>query len=142
MSSLKSAVCLLICACLLSRFAQGQAAPASERPEDQISQLERDWLAADSKGDAARLGGIVANDFIGSSSDGRILSKQDIIPRGGSTGSFAGAVIGETTVRVFGDAAVLMGAIKTANSQEIRVTMVCQRRANGWQMIAAQLSHP
>jgi hypothetical protein len=112
------------------------------KPEDQIMQLERDWLAADSIGDAARLGGIVADDFMGGSSDGRILSKQDIIPRGGSTGALAGAVTGETTVRVFGDTAVLMGAIKKADSQDIRVTMVCQRRANGWQMIAAQLLHP
>jgi len=144
MSSLKSALCLslLLCTCVVSRFAQGQAAPASVKPEDQISQLERDWLAADANGDVAQLGGIVADDFMGGSSDGRILSKQDIIPRGGSTGAFAGAVTGDTTVRIFGDTAVLMGAIKTADSQQIRVTLVCQRRANRWQMIAAQLSHP
>jgi len=112
------------------------------KPEDQILQLERDWLAADGKGDAVRLAGIVADDFMGGSSDGSLLSKQDIIPRGGSVGAFAGAATKDSNVRVFGDTAVLMGAIKTADSGEIRVTLVCQRRANGWQMIAAQLSHP
>jgi len=141
MSFLKPALglSLLVCAC---QFALGQTAPASVKPEDQILQLERDWLAADGTGDAARLSGIVADDFMGGSSDGRLLSKQDIIPRRGSAGAFAGAVTRDTTVRVFGDTAVLMGAIKTADSGEIRVTLVCQRRANGWQMIAAQLSHP
>jgi Domain of unknown function (DUF4440) len=144
MSSLKSALCLglLVCAGLLCRFSKGQAAPASVKPEDQILQLERDWLAADGKGDTVRLAGIVADDFMGGSSDGRLLSKQDIIPRGGSEGAFAGAATRDTNVRVFGDTAVLMGAIKTADSGEIRVTMVCQKRLNGWQMIAAQLSHP
>ena len=141
MNFLKSALCLglLVCA---SKFAPGQAGPANAKPEDQVLQLERDWLAADGKGDAARLGGIVADDFMGSSSDGRLLSKPDIIPRGGSAGAFRGAVTKDTAVRVFGDTAVLMGAIETADSEEIRVTLVCQRRTNGWQMIAAQLSHP
>lgn len=144
MSSLKYALCLglLVSAYILCRFTQGQAVHANVKPEDQILQLEHDWLAADAKGDTAKLQAIVADDFMGGSSDGRLLSKQDIIPQRGSAGAFAGAVTKDTTVRVFGDTAVLMGAIKAADSEEIRVTMVCQRRASGWQMIAAQLGHP
>ena len=112
------------------------------KPEDQILQLERDWLAADGRGDAQSLRRLVADDFMGGSPGGSLLSKDDIIPRGGS-GAFADAVPTDTSVRIFGDTAVLMGFIKTAGSGEpTRVTLVCQKRSQAWQMIAAQLGHP
>jgi ketosteroid isomerase-like protein len=139
-------VCLFVM-CLVTALcgvAQGQATTSSAKPEDQVAQLERDWLAADGKGDVAALRRIVADDFIGQSFDGPVLSKDDVIPQGGGPGGFAGATPGETTVRVFGDTAVLMGLMKmkTPNQPtEIRVTLVCQKRPQGWQMIAAQLAH-
>jgi hypothetical protein len=90
----------------------------------------------------ARLSSLVADDFMGGSPDGMLLSKADIIPRGAGHGAFAGATPTDTSVRVFGDTAVLMGSIKTAESGLIRVTLVYQKRADTWQMIAAQLAHP
>jgi len=123
--------------------AQQQATPSTSKPEDQVTQLERDWLTADGKGDAASLRRIIADDFIGSSFDGGLLSKEDIIPQGGGPGGFAGATPSETNVRVFGDTAVLMGLITTGGpqSKDIRATLVCQKRPQGWQMIAARLTH-
>jgi hypothetical protein len=119
-----------------------QRAPAStSKPEDQVTQLERDWLTADGKGDAASLRRIIADDFIGSSFDGGLLSKEDIIPQGGGPGGFAGATPSDTNVRVFGDTAVLIGVITTNGSKEIRATLVSQKRPQGWQMIAARLTH-
>ena len=56
---------------------------------------------------------------------------------------FAGATAGETNVRVFGDTAVLMGVINAAGgpqSKQIRVVLVCQKRPEGWQMVAAQMT--
>ena len=143
MRSFKFSLCLglFVYAGVLCRLAPGQAGPANAKPEDQVLQLERDWLAADGKGDTAMLAHMIADDFMGGSSNGRLLDKQDVIPQGGSQGAFVGAVTRDTTVRVFGDTAVLMGAIRTADAEEIRVTMVCQRRVNGWQMIAMQLGH-
>ena len=45
-------------------------------------------------------------------------------------------------MRVFGDTGVLMGVINTAAGQpKVRVTLVFQKRPQGWQMIAAQLMH-
>ena len=119
-----------------------EATTSSTKPEDHVLQLERDWLAADAKADAARLSSLVADDFMGGSPDGMLLSKADIIPRGAGPGAFAGATPTDTSVRVFGDTAVLMGSIKTAESGLIRVTLVYQKRADTWQMIAAQLAHP
>jgi ketosteroid isomerase-like protein len=127
----------------LSVAQQQQATASMSRPEDQVTQLERDWLTADGKGDAASLRRIIADDFIGSSFDGGMLSKEDIIPQGGGPGGFAGATPGETNVRIFGDTAVLMGVITTGGPQpeEIRATLVCQKKPQGWQMIAARLTH-
>jgi ketosteroid isomerase-like protein len=123
-------------------LAQQQATASTGKPEDQVTQLERDWLTADGKGDVAFLQQMIADDFIGSSFDGGLLNKEDIIPQGGKPGGFAGATPGETNVRIFGDTAVLMGVITTAGPQpnEIRVTLVCQKRPQGWQMIAARLT--
>jgi hypothetical protein len=124
-------------------LAQQQATGSNNRPEDQVTQLERDWLAADAKGDGASLRRIISDDFIGSSFDGGVLSKEDIIPQGGGPGGFAGATPTETNVRVFGDTGVLLGVITTGGPEpkQIRVTLVCQKKPQGWQMIAAHLTH-
>jgi ketosteroid isomerase-like protein len=146
MSSARSISCivLIICFSAILSCAQEQAAGADTKPEDQVKQVERDWLTADAKGDVASLRRIIADGFIGSTFDGGLLSKDDIIPQGGGPGGFAGATPGETTVRVFGNTGVLMGVINAApgpQSKQIRVTLVCQKRPQGWQMIAAQLTH-
>ena len=48
----------------------------------------------------------------------------------------------ESTVRVFGDTAVLMGsvAVEGANAGNMRVTTVFQKRPLGWQMIATHMA--
>ena len=139
MSSRKLALCIILVLGTVLGHAQVQTA-AGAKAEDQIAQLERDWLAADAKGDAASLRQLIADDFIGSSFNGSLLTKQDIIPEAGHPGGFTGASTGETQVRVFGDTAVLMGTIDSANaSQHTRVTLVCQKRGPAWQMIAARM---
>jgi uncharacterized protein DUF4440 len=104
-------VCLITCSGATFSLAQGPATKPDNKPEDQVTQLERDWLAADANGDRASLRRIISDDFIGSSFDGGLLTKRDIIPEGPSApGGFAGATPGETNVRVFGDTAVLMAS--------------------------------
>jgi len=144
MSLSRSIICFLtVCFAATLCSAQAPAAASNNKPEDQVAQLERDWLAADAKGDTAWLRRIIADDFIGSTFDGTLLSKHDIVPDHSGAGGFAGATLGETNVRVFGDTSVLMGIIKTAGAEpkQIRVTLVCQKRHEGWQMIAAELTH-
>jgi hypothetical protein len=143
MSSLNTtlALALVAFATVSVRHSQ-QATTTAAKPEEQILQLERDWLAADGQGDVVSLRRLVADDFMGGSPGGTLLAKEDIIPRGGP-GAFLGAVPADTSVRIFGDTAVLMGFIKTSGTQEmVRVTLVCQKRAEAWQIIAAQLAHP
>jgi ketosteroid isomerase-like protein len=136
---------VILCAGARLSFAQERAASSNNKPEDQVKQLEHDWLAADAKGDRAALRRIISDDFIGSSFDGGLLNRGDIIPeRPSGPGGFAGATPGETNVLVFGDTAVLMGVINTASGPQpkpIHVTVVCQKNPQGWQMIAVQLTH-
>jgi ketosteroid isomerase-like protein len=126
-----------------SHFAISAQTTASATPEDQVAQLERDWLAADAKGDSAAFDRIVANDFMGSAFNGTILTKQDITPQGGNPGGLAGATPSDTSVRVFGSTAVLIGFLlkgDAANPTRTRVTLVCQKRAQGWQIVAAEMA--
>ena len=146
MSSARPAIlgALIVClGCLGTTLslAQQAAAGSSSKPEDQVLQVERDWLAADAKGDTATLRRMIADDFIGTSFNGSLLDKDSIIPQGGGPGGFAGATPGETNVRVFGDTGVLMGVINTAGSEKIRVVLVSRKGPQGWQIVAAQLTH-
>jgi ketosteroid isomerase-like protein len=46
-------------------------------------------------------------------------------------------------VRVFGDTGVLMGMIirdGQPQAKQVHVTLVCQKKTQGWQIIAAQLT--
>jgi ketosteroid isomerase-like protein len=136
-------VVLIICVVAVLSFAQGQTAAPNSKAEDEVKQLERDWLTADAKGDVASLRRIISDDFIGSNFEGQVLSKHDIVPERTGPGGFAGATLGDTNVRVFGDTAVLMGVINTGGAppRQIHVTLVVQKRQQGWQMIAAELTH-
>jgi len=116
---------------------------ARANPEDQIAQLERDWLAADAKGDTAAFDRIVADDFIGSAFNGSILTKQDIMPQGGNPGGLTGATPSDTRVRVFGNTAVLIWFLNqgdVATPTRTRITLVCQKRAQGWQIVAGEMA--
>jgi len=145
MSSKRSilSVVLIICVGASLSLAQGQAGSSNSKAEDQVMQLERDWLTADAKGDLPSLRRIISDDFIGSSFEGQVLSKKDIVPEEMGPGGFAGATPSNTNVRIFGDTAILMGVINMAGTppKQIHVTLVCQKRSEGWQMIAAELTH-
>ena len=132
---------LLVCFGTTLNFAQ--KAGADSKPEDQLRQMERDWLAADAKGDIASLRQLISDDFIGSSFDGGVLRKGDILPQDTGPGGFAGATPGETDARVFGNTGVLIGVLNMGNGPEskpIRVVLVYQKGSQGWMMIAAQLT--
>lgn len=135
-------VFLTICIGAAMGAAQDSSVKSKNAPEEQVKQVELDWLSADAKGDAASLQRIIADDFIGTSLNGGLLFKADIIPQNAGPGGFAGATPSQTNVRVFGDTAVLMGTVNTGatHSDQIRVTLVFQKRQQEWQIIAAHLS--
>src|SRR5258708_21335771 len=103
MSSIRTIFLFVLIACLAATLslAGGQGAASNSNPEDQVTQLERDWLAADAAGDVASLRRIISYDFMGSSFEGQVLSKRDIVPERSGPGGFSGGPVGDTTVRVF-----------------------------------------
>lgn len=142
MPSIRACLTIIVFA-VSSHIAVSAQTAARTTPEDQVAQLERDWLSADAKGDSAAFDRIVANDFLGSAFNGNLLTKQDIMPQGGSPGGLAGSTPSDTSVRVFGDTAVLIGFLlkgDMANPTRTRVTLVCQKRAQGWQIVAAEMA--
>jgi len=118
--------------------------PSTDKGEDQIVQTERAWLAAEASDDLPALRRIVADDFIGTAFGPNVLTKTDIVPpEGASSNRMPKSSLRESTVRVYGDTAVLIGNVVNDDPKQpgnLRVTTVFQKRPQGWQMIAAHMA--
>jgi ketosteroid isomerase-like protein len=77
-----------------------------------LEQLERDWVGALTRADAAALDGIWDDGFIFTDPDGRTLSRKECL-RGLGSGDLAieSAEILRVRVRTFGDTGVVLGFI-------------------------------
>jgi hypothetical protein len=88
---------------------------------------------------------LIADDFLGNGPGGNILNKTDIVPPGGGERpKMPKSRLKESTVRVFGNTAVVMGSVahETLAEPGFRFTLVFLNRGQGWQMIAAHLASP
>jgi uncharacterized protein DUF4440 len=119
--------------------------PQGSNREDAILALVQTWLNAESEGDSATLDKLIADDFLGTGPGGNILNKTDIVPPGGGERpKMPKSRLKESTVRVFGNTAVVMGSVvyETLPQPGFRFTLVFLNRGQGWQMIAAHLVNP
>jgi hypothetical protein len=110
-----------------------------------ILALVQTWLNAESEGDSATLDKLIADDFLGTGPGGNILNKTDIVPPGGEERpKMPKSSLKESTVRVYGSTAVVMGSVAQGTPPQpgFRFTLVFLNRGQGWQMIAAHLSSP
>jgi ketosteroid isomerase-like protein len=86
-------------------------AASSASVSDELKQIENDWMAAAKTKDAAKLGAILADSWIGLEWDGRINNKAkalaDLKVEGNSLDTIE---MGEMTVRTFGNTAVVTGS--------------------------------
>jgi ketosteroid isomerase-like protein len=118
---------------------------SNPRTDDDLRKLEQSWLDAAAVPDLPALRRMFADDFMGTSFGGGVLSKTDVVPPDGSTANhMLKAVLKDSTVRVFGDTAVLMGEVEMQVPQKpetIRMTTVFQKRGEAWQIIAVHMSH-
>jgi len=119
--------------------------PQDSKTDDAVLQLVQTWLSAESEGDTTTLDKLIADDFLGNGPGGNILNKADIVPPGGGERpKMPKSSLKESTVRVYGNTAVVMGSV----AQEVppqpgfRFTLVFLNRGQGWQIIAAHLSSP
>jgi hypothetical protein len=131
----------------LSVLAVGQAintlADQNKRVEEEIKMLERQWLIEPYfTSDMTSYDRIVADDFTITHSNGKVLNKAEkranIIADHISDPS-SPFRIGESSVRVYGKAAVSVGYIIEAKST-VRFTNTYVKRGGRWQVVASQLN--
>jgi ketosteroid isomerase-like protein len=85
-----------------------------------------------------------SDDFMGMSFGNGVLSKSDVVPPSGSSDNhLPKSTLRDSTVRIFGDTAVLMGTVEMQAPQkpeDVRMTTVFQKHGDGWQVIAVHMS--
>ena len=112
--------------------------------EDDFRRLEQAWLDAAAVPDLPVLRKMFSDDFMGTSFGGGVLSKSDVVPAEGMQANhMPKCTLKDSTVRIFGDTAVLMGEVAMQAPQKaetIRMTTVFKKNAEDWQIIAVHMS--
>ncbi|HTR03030.1 MAG TPA: nuclear transport factor 2 family protein [Thermoanaerobaculia bacterium] len=126
----------------IAATASGAEPPAAD-PSAQIIQLERAWGDCFVTGVPGPAKDFIADDFVGTTSKGarydRARALQDIVE---AKGQFKSMVVGDVTVRVYGDAAVARGTdsweMTDGTKGAALWTDTWIRRRGTWQIVAAQ----
>jgi len=132
------------CLCVLAFGRPNAASVPANLTEDDFRKLEQNWLDAEAGPNLPALRKMFADDFMGTSFGGGVLSKTDVVPPDGTQANhFPKSILRDSTVRIFGDTAVLMGAVEMQvpdKAEQIRMTTVFQKRGEEWQVIAVHMS--
>jgi len=135
---------LMGCLCLVAFGRSSFSSAPANMTEDDFRKLEQNWLDAASVPDLPALRKMFADDFMGTSFGGGVLSKRDVVPtEGQGANHMPKSTLRDSTVRIFGDTAVLMGTVEMQvphAPEQIRMTTVFQQRPEGWQVIAVHMS--
>lgn len=114
--------------------------------EQMIVQVERDWVDAYVKRDAATLDRILATDFMDIDPEGKTQNKTEYIGLAKNpVGTFESITIEDTKVRVYGNTAVSTGRymIKGSDREQgewFRYTAVYVKQQGRWRAVAFQSS--
>jgi len=136
---------LVACFCLLAFGRPNASVSSTNMTEDDFRKLEQQWLDAAAVPDLPALRTLFADDFMGTSfGGGVVLSKSDVVPPDETPANhMPKSTLRDSTVRIFGDTAVLMGSVEMQVPQKpesIRMTTVFQKHGEGWQVIAVHMS--
>lgn len=85
------------------------ADPAKASDEQQLKKIEQDWADAYVKRDQSFVERITAEDFAFIGPDGNIVSKAEYVKSMSGDTVFTAFKVGELKVRIYGDAAVVIG---------------------------------
>lgn len=136
-------------------FAQGKGSattsakdtkPSGENNADDLKKIENDWVAAQKAKDATKLGDILAERWVGVGPDGKTMDKATALASLKAPGSSLTDIqMGPMTVRVFGNAAVVIGS-DTAKSMtngkdssgKYVFTDMFIKRDGKWRVISSQ----
>ena len=139
-----AALGLVIFVSLIAFGRPGVRTTATNMGEDDFRKLEQAWLDAAAVPDLPALRKMFSDDFMGTSFGAGVLSKRDVVPGDGVTSThLPKCVLKDSTVKIFGDTAVLMGEVEMQvppKAEEVRMTTVFQRHGDAWQIIAVHMS--
>ena len=137
---MKRILITIVLVLVASTFALGQMksknANQSSKVEEALIKLDKEWTAAELRGDKDAVSRIVADDYMETSDDGRMQNKTqylaDIKP------STDKDVSDDYKVRVFGKMAIMThrGTITGQRNFQYRSTHVWMKRNGSWQLIA------
>jgi ketosteroid isomerase-like protein len=114
----------------------------------EIAELGKRWVEAELAGDTAAMDSLADNDFLLVGPLGFILDKSQWLERY-SSGAFVTTALDwrDTTVRVFGDSAVVIGVHDQeaayrgqANNGQFRATHILVRSDGTWRLVGMHLS--
>ncbi len=137
-------VFLLVCVTVVAFGHLPSHASGANLNEDDFRKLEQTWLNAAATPDLPALRKLLSDDFMGTSFGGGVLSKLDVVPPDGvHANHMPKCALHDSTVRIFGDTAVLMGQVEMQAPQKselVQMTTVFQKHADNWQVIAIHMS--
>src|ERR1039457_7648278 len=120
-------------------FAAAASLSAADPKADVLAAMES-WKRSVLTKDAAALDRLLHADLTYSHSDGKTQTKADILKAPGNTQSIT---FGESTVRIYGDTALVKGPIEIVSlsngaptATHLSVLQVWLKGPNGWQMVA------
>lgn len=127
-------------------MSMSQALGANTEP--QLKQLAEQWAAAEQSADTAAIERTLADDFVGIGPLGFLLSKQEWLQRHQSGAlRYTAFTVDDTQVRVYGDAAIMIGRITQGGtyqghdtSGQFRATLVWVQQQGRWRLAGLQLS--
>ena len=113
------------------------------KAESQIREIEREWAETAVTGDASVIQRILADDFLGTSPEGVLYTKQQFLDdMRAHPSAFSANQVNDVKVRFFNDVAVAQGnesfARKSGELGRFVWTDVLVRRDGKWQVIAAE----
>jgi ketosteroid isomerase-like protein len=111
--------------------------------EQQLIQLENDWLKAISQHDTASLDSILADDFLDTTYTGEVRTKRDAILRAtAGNNAIDSQRLSDVHVRFYGNTAIVTGlntvTAKAFGEAKVRFTDVFVKNGNRWQAVSAQ----
>jgi len=142
---------LLVCACAGFVFAQTQT-PAAASPtkasavSEAVQQLEHDWVDAAKASDADKLGGILANDWVGLGfGPGKETKKSYLADVKSGADKLESFEFGPMNVKVLGNVAVVQGSNTQKSSYKGKDTSgkyqwmdVFAKRGGQWVVVRSQ----
>jgi hypothetical protein len=142
---MKRVLCCLMLASIVGSLAAAQSKSKGDHVKDQLIDLERQWSAAQQKGDKATLERILANDYRFTDLDGRAGTKRELMDNVQTNVRQAAGVERKIKsaydVQIYGDAAVVMHdeSFKDKDSAvEARGMDVWVKNRSSWQVVAHQ----